>query len=118
MTRNKFSPKKHEKLQISHGLHTWRAQTVEVPRQENDEISLLTALKVTQKELDCNVVFNFYSKSFYIAHMLRMDEVFLPLLGYKKNSTIGFMMLFRGCPMHSHHMPCIMSQMLIFYFPV
>lgn len=26
------------------------------------------------------------------------------------------MMLFRGYPMHSHHMPCIMSQMLIFTF--
>lgn len=63
-------------------------------------------------------MFHFYSKSFYIAHMLKMDEVFLQLSWYKKNSTIGFMMLFRGYPMHSHHMPCIMSQMLIFYFPV
>ena len=99
-------------------LHTWRAWNVEIPRHENNESSLFIALKVTQKELDCNVMFHFYSKSFYIAHMLKMDEVFLQLSCYKKNSTIGFMMLFRGYPMHSHHMLCIMSQMLIFYFPV
>lgn len=54
-----------------------------VPRRENDEMGLLIALQVTHEELNRNVTFRFHSKSFYIAHMLRMDEVFLQFSGYK-----------------------------------
>lgn len=54
-----------------------------VPRRENDETGLLVALQATHEELNRNVTFRFHSKSFYIAHMLRMDEVFLQFSGYK-----------------------------------